>query len=251
MMIAVNKPGLNAPFPLFGWAHLAILSAVPTISVMLAGLARKYRATAPFIRYSLAAFSFFIGLSWYAYRYIVLNIHPPFGLPLELCDFALWTAVASLLTRNLYVRELTYFVGLPAAAMALLTPNLTTPLASFPSFTFLCGHAAIVISVLFLLWSGEGRVRASAWRVSFLSVFVLTISNLVVDKLYGTNYMFLVHKPDTPSLLDVMGPWPWYIVAGLFVAFVILWGLSLPFRTSSTAVTCSALNQRSMRETCR
>lgn len=247
----MNTPGLNASFPLFGSVHLAILFAVPTISVMLAGIAWKYRATASFIRYSLAAFSSFIGLSWYAYRYMVMHIHPPFGLPLELCDFALWTAVASLLTRNLHVRELTYFVGLPAAAMALLTPNLTTPLTSFPSFAFLSGHAAIVISILFLLWSGEVRVRASAWRVSFLSVCGLTVSNLVIDKLYGTNYMFLVKKPDTPSLLDVMGKWPWYIVTGLFVAFVIFWGLSLPFRTSTAAVSCGALNQQSMRETYR
>jgi uncharacterized membrane protein YwaF len=41
--------------------------------------------------------------------------------------------------------------------------------------------------------------------------------------------MYLVRRPGVPNLLDLMGPWPWYIVeaGGLAVAIFVV--LELPF----------------------
>jgi uncharacterized membrane protein YwaF len=36
----------------------------------------------------------------------------------------------------------------------------------------------------------------------------------VGDLLFDANYMYLREKPGESSLLDVMGPWPWYIASG-------------------------------------
>jgi uncharacterized membrane protein YwaF len=45
----------------------------------------------------------------------------------------------------------------------------------------------------------------------------------------GGNYMFLARKPDTPSLLDYLGTYPWYLLSldGVAVVFFLL--LYLPF----------------------
>jgi uncharacterized membrane protein YwaF len=51
-----------------------------------------------------------------------------------------------------------------------------------------------------------------------------------VDFLANENFLYLRRKPSQPSLLDVMGPWPWYILAADALAFVIFWALMLPFR---------------------
>ena len=37
----------------------------------------------------------------------------------------------------------------------------------------------------------------------------------------GGNYMFLRRKPVHGSLLDVMGPWPWYILAAAALGLAI------------------------------
>jgi uncharacterized membrane protein YwaF len=56
-----------------------------------------------------------------------------------------------------------------------------------------------------------------------LRVFVVTVTYTLIvgaiDAATGANYMFLRAKPSTGSLLDLLGPWPWYVGwAGLIAA---------------------------------
>jgi hypothetical integral membrane protein (TIGR02206 family) len=51
----------------------------------------------------------------------------------------------------------------------------------------------------------------------------------VVNALLGSNYLFIAHKPDTPSLIDLMPPWPWYILVIELMAVVLVTLLYLPF----------------------
>ncbi|MGH2919846.1 MAG: TIGR02206 family membrane protein, partial [Solirubrobacteraceae bacterium] len=52
--------------------------------------------------------------------------------------------------------------------------------------------------------------------------------------LTGGNYMFLRRKPDD-SLLDVMGPWPWYIATTGLLALAMFAALDAPFRRARVA----------------
>ena len=52
------------------------------------------------------------------------------------------------------------------------------------------------------------------WRSYRLAVVVTVVWAAVTftfDRIAGTNYGFLAYKPETGSLLDVLGPWPLYL----------------------------------------
>jgi len=42
--------------------------------------------------------------------------------------------------------------------------------------------------------------------------------------------MFLRAKPDTPTLLDDLGPWPWYILSATALGLALFAILDAPFR---------------------
>jgi hypothetical integral membrane protein (TIGR02206 family) len=51
-----------------------------------------------------------------------------------------------------------------------------------------------------------------------------------VNALLDTNYGYMNGKPEAASLLDHLGPWPWYLLSLQGVAFVFFGLLLLPFR---------------------
>ena len=154
------------------------------------------------------------------------------ALPLQLCDTAIFVAALALLLRTPLLIEVTYFWGLAGTIQALITPDLPQHFPSFPFFQYYLAHGGIVTAAIFLVVGlGHWPRRAAVVRVLVVTlVFVLAVG--AVDAATGSNYMYLRSKPASGSLLDLMGPWPWYIAAGAVLTLVVLVILDAPFRLS-------------------
>ena len=152
------------------------------------------------------------------------------ALPMYLCSWAAIATGIALISRHWLAVELCWFWGLGGTLQGLITPALTY---SFPDpfwFTFFLLHGGIVIaSIHCVLGRKQFPPRASLWR-AILAMEVYFFTALGVNALLGTNYGFLATKPSQPSLLDLFGEWPGYLigiqVAGV-IAMVLLW---LPFQ---------------------
>ena len=219
---------------LFGPAHLLILLAVPALAGLLAFVQRRFLGSAKHLRLVLAALLLLdtIGFYWRLLSQGLFSF--PDSLPLELCDLSLVLAFLSLLTLNALVFDLAYYLALGGASMALITPDLWEPFPSIGTVQFFVAHGLTVAGVLFLVWSGLARPRpGSVWRAMLgLNIFAVIVG--IFNWIFKTNYMYLRAKPDAASLLDFLGPWPWYIASAEVIAILIFALLYLPFRPRST-----------------
>lgn len=224
---------MAAGFHLFGPAHLATLVTIPAAAAACAATARRRPAMRHVVRLGLGGFLALNEITWYAYRLSREGWRFPQGLPLQLCDLALWLTVIAALFLNRWAYEFAYFAGLGGSTMALLTPDLWAPFPSYPTVYFFLAHGFVVITLLTLLWGRILKLRhGCVWR-AFIVLNGFTAVVGIFDALFKTNYMYLCQKPASASLLDYFGPWPIYILSGEAFALAVFWLLWLPVRRSA------------------
>ena len=169
-------------------------------------------------------------LIWYGFRYSQEGFQFPNNLPLQLCDITVWTTVAACLTLSPLVVEFDYFAGIAGAGMALLTPNLWSAWPSYPAIYFFLAHGGVVVGIAVLVFGRIAPLRPGAiWRAFALLLAYAALVG-IFDAIFRTNYMFLCQKPPAASLLNVLGPWPYYIASGTGVGLALYWLLWLPVR---------------------
>jgi hypothetical integral membrane protein (TIGR02206 family) len=154
------------------------------------------------------------------------------GLPLELCDAAGVATIVALLTRRQAAFELAYFWGLSGTFQALLTPPLEQGFPHPDFFRYFLLHSGVVVGVL-LLGPGLGMRprRGAVWRaVAYTLLYTSAIG--LVDAALGANYMWLREKPPS-TILDLFGPWPFYILGGVFLGVALFLLLDLPYRITA------------------
>lgn len=202
--------------------------AVATAGVTVAARLWPGRWTTVFAR-ALAVFLVLNQLSWYLVERNTLSLQ--WSLPLGLCEIGTFVAGAALWWQTPLLVEITYFWGLGGTIQALLTPELTGS-DLFPTyfyFQYYINHGGIVVAALFLVVGLHLVPRPGA----VLRVAAITFGYLVVvagiDRLTGGDYLYLRQPPPTVSLINVLGPWPWYILSMIGLGLVLLVVLNSPF----------------------
>ena len=219
------------PFVMFGPAHQVAIALAFAVPLVLAIFVRFVNnpAIANIVRWLFAAELIATYILWYwlliARGWVAIgNI-----LPMHLCDWAAIAAIITLVRPNQKTYELAYFWALSATLQATLTPELALGWPDLRFVVFFGFHCGVIAAVLYMTLGMKMRpYLRSVPRVIGWTLFYGVCAGLI-DWAFDVNFGFLHGKSKDPSVLDLLGPWPWYIAELVPIGIAFIAVLYLPF----------------------
>jgi hypothetical integral membrane protein (TIGR02206 family) len=215
----------------FGATHLFALAVTLFIGFFVIYISRRNPSSQ--ISATIAITIAFLLITAYPVKIIGrcidgIEINKDVIFPLQLCDVAAIAGFFALVLKNRLCAEITYFFGLAGTLQALFTPSTCYDFPSISYFSFFQLHSTVVIAALYLplalCWKPR---KGSVMRVWFCGICYVVIAGLF-DFITGANYGFFREKAEG-SLMDILHPWPYYIIEMAGLALVLFFVLAVPF----------------------
>jgi hypothetical integral membrane protein (TIGR02206 family) len=226
LMAAADSAPISAAqrFSAYGSSHLTMLVVFAIGSAALVWIGRRQtQSQARHLGRVLGALTMAIFGVALVYKLVQPSI--AHSVPLQLCDLAELTAAYALWSRRKWAFTLTYYWGLPLSSQALITPDLNAP--DFPShsfLTFFALHLLVVWAAIYLTWGSGMRPGWRSYRFAVITTLAWGALTFSFNTFAGTDYGFLNSKPQNASLLNLLGPWPFYVLAEVIIV-VAVWVL--------------------------
>lgn len=214
----------SGEFTAYGISHWAAIAVFVAGAVLLVRLGRR-QSPAQSRRFGRVVGA--VTAAIYAVA-VVYSMFPPSierSVPLHLTDLATVVSAYAWWSQRHCAHALMYYWGLVLSVQALISPALRGP--DFPHYQYLGFwfiHLVVVWGAVYLTWGRGIRPNWRSYRIAVAVTSAWMVVTFAFNRLTGSNYGFLNGKPSTGSLLDVLGPWPLYVVVGAVAVFV-LWAL--------------------------
>ena len=221
-------------FVLFGADHLAALAVIAVLCALFIRLRKSLTSTGRVWTGRILSLSL---LAYVMTIYIKMglegNLSWDYSLPLHLCHWVLAACIVSLWRPLPFTSELAYFWGLGGTLQALWTPDLGEGFPSWEFIQFFWSHGGILLSIVYLIAVRGFRPRPGSIVRVFVATNFYALFAGALNFAFGWNYGYLRRAPSQPSLIDYLGPWPWYILSLELIALLSFWLLDLPWKLLS------------------
>lgn len=219
-------------FDPYGLPHLVVIFITIVLPFALAALVRRTNSSR-IQRLIIGALSTVLILNYLAYLVFIRSRGVGDWrqmLPMQMCDWGMVVVIVAMWTGHQRWFEVAYFWGIGGTLQAVLTPNLPYGFPDWRFISFFTSHSGIIVGVVFLMLThGYRPYPISIVRVWLWSEFYFVVT-LIVDKLTGFNYGFLLHKPEAFSILSFLSDsWSRYLLQLHLVALLFFLVLYAPF----------------------
>ncbi len=151
------------------------------------------------------------------------------GLPLYVCRLLTFVVPFLMWNKNKKLFGILYFLVLAGTTQALLTPDLKFGFPNFESIFYWQIHGGLVLVILYAVFVYKMKPNFRDLKNAFICCIIYLIVIHGINHLLGSNYAYTMHKPKVASILDLMGPWPIYLLTGIGVSILLFGILYLPF----------------------
>ncbi|TWT04389.1 TIGR02206 family membrane protein [Planococcus sp. CPCC 101016] len=221
-------------FDPFSFSHLLALAIAFTGLIVLISAKnqlRKKKKLFQLMRWTLFAFLF---LSEISYQYwAITNKVWSFSeqMPLHLCGIASLTAMIGLLTMRPLWIQISFYIGIIPAFLALITPELPYDYQHFRFWKFFVHHTSISWACLFLALSRPSAITMrSVFSVYALLLACAALIGFLINPITESNYLYLMQRPTTTSPLDFFGDGLWYYINLCLITLILFFCQYLLFR---------------------
>lgn len=202
------------PFRLFSWQHLTMLAVVFALAVGSVVWGRRLGEDALRRARLVAAVVMAVNIvGWHAWNLATGLWTVELMLPLHLCSVVGIVAVFALLTRNTTLVNLSWLIGVGGALQALITPEVAP--YGFPHYRVwqsAVAHGLLVIVPTWLVFVEQIRPTFK-WLLRCLAILhVYALAVFAINWVIGSNYLYINGKPEFATVLDLLPPWPVYLL---------------------------------------
>ena len=152
------------------------------------------------------------------------------SLPLYSCRLAIIGTVFMLLTKSKRLFNIVYYWGMVGGLIALITPDTSgfgPPHIMFVQYFI--GHGTLIVSILYMMLAYGYYPTKPSLKRAYKITSIYFVGVFFINKLVGGNYSYLNGKPNTPTMLDALPPYPYYVAVLLGAMFILFFIAYLPF----------------------
>src|SRR5690625_4400847 len=219
----------DVPFYMWGTSHLVTICLIFGLVIALFIFKKSLIPYRKIIRITVGWFLIISRISldiWYIHTGM-WDIRT--SLPLELCSIASLACGIMLLTKSQRLFEVFYFIAIGGAIQAILTPDLLFGFPQYRYIQFFADHGMLILAPLIMIWLYNYTITLTSVLKAFLTINAIAAVVFIINIFISSNYMFLMHKPSSASLLDLLGPYPYYLLSLEAITLAVFFILYSPF----------------------
>lgn len=210
------------------WWALSIITLAAIILLLSGHLYRNRRHNICLMLAGIIAIEFI----WEHIRNAICMPHKEWmqNLPLHFCSAMAIVSFIALWKKKRWACAFTYFGVLSASIQALITPSLHIDYPDTRYFIFFTSHGLLMLAALAIpiIQKWKARPKDIIRTLLIADAYILCI--IPVNLALGTNYGFTQHGPEGGSILDLLGPGPWYYLYLQIPALLLFALMYLPVR---------------------
>lgn len=168
-------------------------------------------------------------ISFHAYKISLGNYNIKTDLPLYLCSLLGLIIPIFTYSKKKWMFEILLFWIIAGTSQAIITPDIPYGFPSFEYFRYWIVHLGLVMLILYFVIVLNHKPSLKSVFKSFFALQVYVVIMLIVNNILDANYFYLNQKPDSTTLLDHFGDWPYYIVVSQLILIPYFLLIYLPF----------------------
>jgi hypothetical integral membrane protein (TIGR02206 family) len=217
-------------FAPFTALHAATIAAIAIAIAALVVTARRGSRTARGFAKGLGVGYVVAWIGVHGWRNLPPQLDPIQTLPLQMCHLAALAGALYFAAGWSWLRPVLYFWGIALTTQACITPTLTEGPGRPEFWFFWLTHGIIVGAALYAIAVDGYRPSWRDYGIACVAGTIYVAVAVAVNVALDANYGFLGNmRPELPTIVDLLGPWPERIVVIMLIVAAAMAVLMLPW----------------------